>query len=253
MFTADNLALPGIRHGFFGREGGHSSGIFSSLNCGYGSGDEPALVSKNRAHVAQSLGRTLADLCTVHQIHSATAVTITKPHAVNDNPQADALVTATPGIVLGALAADCVPILFADANARVIGAAHSGWKGAIGGIIEATIDAMCALGATRENIQAAIGPCIGQASYEVGSEFRDRFLAHNFLNASYFAPGARELHFQFDIGRYVQDRLASARIGGINLLAHDTCLQENEFFSYRRACLRGEPAYGRQISAIVMD
>lgn len=254
MFTADNLsALPGIRHGFFGREGGHSSGLYTSLNCGYGSGDTPENVSRNRTHVAQSLGRGLADLCTVHQIHSATAITINTPYASKDAPQGDALVTATPGIVLGALAADCVPILFADATARVIGAAHSGWKGAIGGIIEATVDAMCVAGATRENIQAAIGPCIGQASYEVGDEFRDRFLEHNFLNARYFVAGARPHHHQFDIGAYVRDRLAASGIGSINLLAQDTCLQENTFFSYRRACLRGETVYGRQISAIVMD
>lgn len=253
--TCPNLsALGGISHGFFGREGGHSTGMYDSLNCGYGSGDDIAKVEQNRDHVARTLGLSgHAALCTAFQIHSPTVATLHAPWAWKDAPEADALVTATPGLGISILTADCLPVLFADSKNRVIGAAHAGWKGAFSGVLEATLTAMGALGATPESICATIGPAISQASYEVGPEFRERFLEQEPSHAGYFAPSDREGHFLFDLKAYARDRLKTAGVGQINLLAHDTCFEENAFFSYRRSCLRGEPVYGRQISAIVLD
>jgi len=246
-------AQPGIRHGFFNRCGGVSTGLYASLNCGYGSGDKIESVSENRAAVARTLGQPLESLCTAYQIHSPTAVTLKQPWAWEDAPEADALVTAMPGIALGILTADCLPVLFADSTHHVIAAAHAGWKGALDGVIEATLDAMAQLGATPSTTFITIGPSIAQGSYEVGSEFHDRFIAQDKGNQIYFIHGGRPGHFLFDLKAYAKDRLRNAGVTHINMLADDTCLQENDFFSYRRAALRGEPVYGRQVSAIVME
>ncbi len=246
-------AVKGVRHGFFTRHDGASAGLYASLNCGYGSGDDLAHVAENRALVASTLQVEPTGLCTAYQIHSPVAVTISKPWHWSDAPEADAIVTNEPGIAIGILTADCVPVLFADTRHHVIGAAHAGWKGAFGGVIEATLDAMVALGAKRETITTAIGPAIAQNSYEVGMEFHDRFLAADDANAQYFLAGPREKHYMFDLKAYVKDRLKNAGASHVNMLAHDTCSQEDDFYSFRRATLRGEPVYGRQISAIAMD
>ena len=244
--------LPGIRHGFFTRQGGVSSGIFASLNCGPGSNDDLAKVGQNRARVAEALSGKPEMLCTAHQVHSNKALIIEKPWAPGEAPQVDALVTKTPGIILGVLTADCLPILLADEKARVIAAAHAGWKGAFSGIIEAAIEAMESLGAARARMLAAIGPGIGQASYEVDAAFRERFLADDAHNEQFFIAGARSGHFLFDLPAYGKERLRDAGVSHINILARDTCFEEDTFFSYRRSCLRKEPGYGRQISAITL-
>ncbi len=223
------------RHGFFGRTDGVSTGIFASLNCGPGSGDDRAAVTENRRRVSEALG---GPLLTLYQIHSAEAVVVTEPWA--QGPQADAMATNVPGLALGILTADCAPVLFADSEAGVIGAAHAGWKGALGGVTDAAIAAMEGLGAKRSRIAAAIGPCISQANYETGPEFRARF------DARYFDGR------QFDLEAYVADRLASAGIATVARLSTCTYAREDEFFSYRRATHRGEKDYGRQISAIVL-
>lgn len=254
QYLCPNLSkLSGIRHGFFGRRGGVSLGIYASLNCGYGSGDDIENVSDNRNIVAEQLGVTRHALISAYQIHSAKALIVDKPWQWQEAQQVDAMVTNTPGIALGILTADCLPILFADTKHKVIGAAHAGWKGAFGGVIEDTLAKMAELGSKPTDIIATIGPAIAQGSYEVGSEFYDRFISQDAGNAIYFIHGAREGHYLFDLKAYAKDRLKSAGVGQINMLAHDTCLQENDFFSYRRATLRSEPAYGRQISAIILE
>jgi polyphenol oxidase len=245
-------AQTGIRHGFFTRRGGHSTGHYHALNCGYGSGDDIATVAKNRHIVAEQFGIGADALCTAYQIHSPSVVTLEKPWAWKDAPQADAMATNTPGIALGILTADCVPILFSDPDARVIGAAHAGWKGAFTGVIEATLEAMQKLGAAPATTTATLGPAIDQASYEVGAEFRERFTQQDPGHVQYFVPGARAGHYMFDLKAYVKDRLRQCGLGQINMLAHDTCLEEDDFFSFRRATLRGEPVYGRLISTIML-
>lgn len=242
----------GIRHGFFGREGGVSSGLYSSLNCGLGSKDERANVLENRDRVAQSLGTSGDRLLTCYQIHSADAVVVEKPWGAGGQPRADALVTRTPGLAIGALAADCTPILFADPKARVIGAAHAGWKGAKIGIAEATIAAMEKLGARRHDITAAIGPCISQANYEVGPEFEAGFLAEDAANARFFAVPRAGAKVHFDLPGYVATRLKTAKVGRIERLDTCTYADDSRFFSFRRTTHRGEGDYGRQISAIVL-
>ena len=229
---ADALAMP---HGFFGRTGGISQGIYASLNCGPGSHDERTAVLENRRRVSQALGGTLL---TLYQIHSAEAVVAAAPW--EQGPQADAMATNVPGLVLGILTADCAPVLFADASARVIGAAHAGWKGALGGVTDSAIAAMESLGAQRSRIVAAIGPCISQANYETGPEFQARF------DARYFAGR------HFDLERYVADRLAAAGVAHVARLSVCTYARADDFFSYRRATHRGEQDYGRQVSAIVL-
>ena len=252
MFASDALsALPHIRHGFFTREGGVSSGIYASLNCGLGSDDDKGAVSENRARIASRLGVTTDHL--LHQIHSATVQTVTEPWTPATAPQADAMVTNRAGIALGVLAADCTPVLFADTSARVIGAAHAGWKGAFTGVLEATIDTMVALGASRDNITAAVGPCISRDAYEVGPEFRDRFLQANDTNDKWFTASALDGHFMFDLTSYVAARLDAARIGMVERLNLCTYADEQKFFSYRRTTHRGEPDYGRQMSVIVLS
>jgi YfiH family protein len=244
---------PGIRHGFFTRRGGVSSGLYHSLNCGFGSGDDIAVVTENRRRVAAALGQDADSLCTAYQIHSPRAVILDHSWEWRDAPEADALVTNQPGITLGVLTADCVPVLFADPVARVIGAAHAGWKGAVGGVLEATISAMISQGALRKDIRAAIGPAIGWDSYEVGQEFINRFLAESADNKEFFKASTRAGHYMFDIKGYVQQRLANAAIAQTDTLDYDTCSQDDLFFSYRRSCLQGEPVYGRQVSAIVLE
>lgn len=241
-------ASSAIAHGFFTRKGGVSEGLYAGLNVGLGSQDERDNVEENRARVAAWFGQPVERLATVHQIHSPDVVTIGTDYD-GARSQADAMVTASPGIVLGVLSADCGPILFADPDAGVIGAAHAGWKGALTGVLERTIDAMLALGARRETIVACLGPSIGPASYEVGPEFVARFLAHDAAYACFFTPSARPDHAMFDLPGLTVARLLSA---GVTAEKLGLCTYEDEtrFFSYRRTTHRGEPDYGRQISAI---
>lgn len=246
IVTAPTLA--GLPHGFLGRRGGVSAGIFAGLNVGLGSSDLPEAVAENRRHATEAVLPD-ASLVTLHQIHSAEAVAVTAPFPDADRPRADALVTDRPGLLLGILTADCVPVLFADVEASVVGAAHAGWKGAIGGVTDAVLTAMERLGADRARIAAAIGPCIARASYEVDDAFAARFEAADPENERFFTAG-RTGHQQFDIEAYVTARLAAAGVRRIEALGLDTCANEDRFFSYRRATHRGEPDYGRQISVI---
>lgn len=240
-----------IAHGFFGRRGGVSQGIFASLNCGPGSGDVRSNVIENRRRVAEVLSPQ-SDLLTLYQIHSGDAVTVTAPWNLGEGPQADAMVTNVPDIALGILTADCAPVLFADAEAHVIGAAHAGWKGAISGVTDEAIAAMERLGARRERIVAAIGPCISQANYEVGAEFRERFLETDSALARFFVSSDKPGHFRFALEDYVASRLARAGIAQVERVSRCTYASEDDFFSYRRATHRGEKDYGRQVSAIVL-
>jgi hypothetical protein len=246
--------VPGIAHGFFGRVGGVSTGIYESLNCGFsrlaGEKDGWGAVVENRRRVLAALGAP--QLVTLSQVHSAATVTVTEPWAMADSPQADAMVTATRGIALGILTADCAPVLFADAEAHVIGAAHAGWKGALGGVVEATLAAMEALGARRQHVVAAIGPCISQANYEVGPEFQARFAAEDADHARFFVPSARAEHHRFDLEGFVAARLRRAGVDRIERLSACTYARDADFFSFRRATHRGEKDYGREISAIAL-
>ena len=238
-------ALGAIPHGFLGRRGGVSRGVHAGLNVGWGSDDERGAVAENRARAVAAVLPGAA-LVTVHQVHSAEVVTVSAPWPDDQRPQADALVTDRPGLLLGVLTADCAPVLLADAQAGVIGAAHAGWKGALAGVTDATIAAMEALGANRTRIAAAIGPCIAQASYEVGLDFVARFGP---ANARFFTPG-RAGHAQFDLEGYVAMRLTAAGIATVERLSLDTYADESRFYSYRRATHRSEADYGREISVI---
>jgi len=240
--------LANVPHGFFGRRGGVSSGDLASLNCGLGSGDDPALIAENRHRAAEAVlpGAALAGL---YQVHGNRCVIVDDSTDLAARPEADALATRTPGILLGILTADCVPVLFADTEAGVIGAAHAGWKGAIAGVSDATLAAMEGLGASRANITVAIGPCIGRASYEVDEGFVQRFLADDPANERFFA-GGKPGHAMFDIAAYVAARLAAAGVSRIAIGGQDTYAEEADYFSYRRACHRGENSYGRQMSLI---
>lgn len=240
--------LDGLPHGFLGRIGGVSTGVVAGLNVGLGAGDDPAAVRSNRSLAAEAVAPGTR-LVTVYQVHSALCETVSAPWPEDQRPEADALVTNQPGLLLGIVTADCAPVLLADRKAGVIGAAHAGWKGALGGVTDATIAAMEALGARRAAIVAVIGPCIAQASYEVDSGFASRFEAANPANLRFFAP-ARPGHLQFDLAGYVAARLLAAGIAAAQSLSEDTYGQDARFFSFRRATHRGEPAYGRQISAI---
>ena len=241
----------GIRHGYFTREGGVSKGIYRGLNVGLGSRDERAAVEENRRRVASWFDQPIEKLATVHQIHSPDVVTVDGAYD-GARPQADALVTATPGLVLGVLAADCGPILFADPENRVIGAAHAGWKGALTGVLENTIDAMIALGAARGSIIACLGPSISRRSYEVGPEFVERFLEYDRTYARYFNPSDKEGHAMFDLPALTVDRLNAAGIvaEGLGLCTYPDA---ERFFSYRRTTHAREEDYGRQISAIAIE
>jgi YfiH family protein len=248
-FTHAFLENDSIAHGFFGREGGVSTGLYRGLNCGLGSHDRRVDVVENRRRVATTLGQSAESLTTLYQIHSPTAVVVTEPFR-GHVPEADAMVTNVPGITLGILTADCVPVLFADDTAEIIGAAHAGWKGATGGVLENTVDAMEMLGAEREDIRAVIGPCIAQASYEVGPEFLTRF--SDAEQQQFFIPSHRPGHAMFDLPAYVALRLRALGLQHVAQLAMDTCVDEANFFSYRRATQRSEPDYGRHISCIVL-
>jgi YfiH family protein len=245
IITSDALAP--LRHGFFTRKGGASSGVFSGLNCGHGSSDQHAAVSINRSRVAQAMQVDPMALVGVHQIHSPDVVHVTDPTA--DRPRADALVTATPGIALSVLTADCQPVLFADHDAGVIGAAHAGWKGALGGVLEATLDAMEDLGAKRANIAAVIGPSISQRAYEVGPEFLDDFLLGDPDNSRFFANGAGD-RMLFDLPGFGLHRLRSAGVGQAQWSRHCTYSDPEKFYSYRRTTHAREADYGRLIAAI---
>lgn len=251
MMQASNLSGARVAHGFFGRAGGVSSGIFAALNCGPGSGDARADVVENRRRAAEALAPDAA-LLTLYQIHSGAAVVVTAPWNIGEGPHADAMATNLSGLALGILTADCAPVLLADAEAGVVGAAHAGWKGALGGVSDAAIAAMESLGARRARIAAAVGPCIGLENYEVGAEFRDRFLEADSRNARFFAAGARAHHFHFDLEDYVVRRLTTAGIANVECLSACTYAREADFFSFRRATHRGETDYGRQVSAIVL-
>jgi polyphenol oxidase len=242
----------GVRHAFFTRCGGSSQGLFGSLNCGFGSGDSPERVARNREIAMERLGLPADRLVTCRQIHSVAVVTVNRPWRREEAPRADGLVTAVPGIALGVLTADCAPVLMRDPVAGVIGASHGGWRGALCGIIEATIGRMVALGAECGRISAAIGPCIGPHSYEVGPEFREAFLSDDLGNKRWFTPARREGHFFFDLAACIAHRLAGLGVAAVEMTGHDTVAEEDQFFSYRRACLRGERAYGRGLSAIAL-
>jgi YfiH family protein len=250
---ADSLSIiSGIRHGFFTRQGGISSGLYKTLNCGAGSKDDPVAVIENRSRVAQHLGGFSDDVQTIYQIHSATAHVVDQLVPRDSLPKADALVTRTRGLVIGILTADCAPVLFADEEAKVVGAAHAGWRGALGGVLEATVTAMEGLGAQRSRIFAALGPTIGPNSYEVGPEFVADFQAADAENARFFTIPRGKKTPHFDLPSFVLDRLG--RLGLRHIERQSPCTYENEsmFFSFRRATHRKEPDYGRQISAIVV-
>jgi polyphenol oxidase len=250
IVRAENLVLPRVVHGFFGRQGGVSDGIYGSLNCGPGSGDERAKVVENRRRAMEALDG--AKLVTLYQIHSAKAVSVTRPWEIGESPEADALATNLPGIALGMLTADCAPVLLADAEAGVIGAAHAGWKGALDGVTDSAVAAMEKLGAARGRIAAAIGPCIAQESYEVDKTFHAAFTAAAAANANFFVPSNRADFFRFDLESYVAMRLRGAGIARIERLSADTYAREADFYSFRRATHRNEKDYGRELSAIVL-
>jgi polyphenol oxidase len=245
-------AIPGLRHAFFTREGGVSDGVYASLNGGLGSNDDPVNVAENRRRMAEQMGVPLQRLLSVFQIHSPDAAVATGPWQGAARPRADAIVTHTEGLAIGITAADCGPILLVDPNARVIGAAHAGWKGALSGILESTVEAMEKLGAERSGVVAAIGPLIRQHSYEVGGEFVERFLQADAENALFFIPSAREGHAMFDLAGFIRMRLENAGVLMIDDIGADTYSDER-FYSYRRSVHRGEPDYGRHVHAIVME
>lgn len=248
ILTSDLLSS--VRHGFFSRRGGASSGIFAGLNCGYGSSDLSDAVALNRRRVAEAMQVAPEALIGVHQVHSPTVLTVDAP-IEGDKPKADAVVTATPGLALTILTADCQPVLFADPDANVIGAAHAGWRGALDGVLEATLDAMEALGAHRANTVAVIGPSISQRAYEVGPEFMDDFIAESPENARFFANGQGD-RLQFDLPAYGLHKLRQAGVGQSEWTRHCTYSDPDRFFSYRRATHANEADYGRLISAITL-
>ncbi len=246
ILTSDMLAP--VKHGFFSRRGGASSGVFAGLNCGYGSSDQTEIVALNRRRVADAMDVTPEALVGIHQVHSPDVLTVDAP-LTGDKPKADALVTATPGLALTILTADCQPVLFCDPDANVIGAAHAGWRGALDGVLEATLDAMEALGATRENTRAVIGPSISQAAYEVGPEFLDAFMAESPENSRFFANGTKD-RLQFDLPAFGLHKLRQAGVGQAEWTRHCTYSDPDRFYSYRRTTHAKEADYGRLISAI---
>lgn len=251
--TAANLLAPNIRHGFFTREGGVSEGIYAGLNTGLGSNDDPAKVLENRRRVAEHLGAQHGSVVTLYQVHGATALTIDAPPDRAHLPKADAVVSKTPGLAIGVLTADCTPVLFADPGAGVVAAAHAGWRGAVGGILEAALAEMERQGATRGNIRAAIGPTISREIYEVGPEFEAELLKFDPGNEGFFhapVPGAR---VHFDLPGYVACRLARAGLANVETCAPCTYGNDSLFFSYRRSQVQKDGDYGRQISAIVVS
>jgi YfiH family protein len=258
--------LPGVRHAFFTRRGGVSSGLYASLNAGYGTDDDPAKVARNRALAMESLGLGPDALVTAYQVHGTAVAVVDAPLKRGRAPRADGLVTQRPGLALGMLTADCAAVLFADSEAGVVGAAHAGWRGAKDGVIEAVIGKMCELGAKRGNIAAAIGPCIAKESYEVGPEFPKAVLGRPLAagdqmggavaaesGRDLFAPAPRARHYLFDLAGYVVGRCRAAGVTKTALLPADTFREEERFFSYRRALVRGEPDYGRCLSVILLE
>jgi hypothetical protein len=251
--TAESLEdMPGIRHAYFTRVGGVSGGLYASLNVGFGSADDAESVRRNRELALAALGGA-EGLNTVYQVHGRDVAVVDAGWTPQAAPRADAMVTDRPGIALGILTADCAPVLLADPRKRVIGAAHAGWRGAVGGVLAAAVEAMERLGADRGSIHAAVGPTIAQPSYEVGPEFPAPFLAENAANGRFFLPSRRAGHHMFDLTGYVAARLAALGLGQVSALDCDTCAEEERFFSYRRATLRREPDYGRALSAIVIE
>ncbi len=247
IITSDALAP--LRHGFFTRRGGASSGVFEGLNCGTGSSDQSDVVAINRARVAAAMDVPADHLLGVHQVHSTTVITADGP--MNEKPKADALVTATPGLALSVLTADCQPVLFADPDAKVIGAAHAGWRGALDGVLAATVDAMEALGASRVNITAVIGPSISQSAYEVGPEFFEDFMAEDPEFARFFAQGTGD-RMQFDLPAFGLHQLRAAGVGHAEWTRHCTYADPDRFYSYRRTTHEREADYGRLIAAITL-
>jgi hypothetical protein len=245
--TADGLPVP---HGFFTRRGGVSAGPFASLNCSLSSADDPAAVLENRARAARSLGIDPAGLLGLTQVHGDRVVTVTEPWAPGRGGQADAMVTDRPGIALGIVTADCAPVLFADSTGAIVGAAHAGWRGAVLGVLEATVAAMTALGASPARMTAAIGPCIAAASYEVGPDLRDPVLARSAADSAFFGAGQREDRWQFDLAGYCAARLRAAGVGHVIVTGVDTLTDEDRFFSHRRRTLGKGGPIGHQISVI---
>jgi YfiH family protein len=254
MIELANLKdLPGIRHGFLTRRGGVSDGLYASLNCGLGSKDDQASVIENRTRALRSAGLDPDTLSTAYQVHSAKVAVVGADWDEMKRPQVDGLVTKTRGKSLGILTADCVPVLFADPDAGIIGASHAGWKGAIGGVLQETVAAMEKLGAQRASIQAGIGPAIAQKSYEVGPEFPQAFIDRDRANARFFTTSSRCRHFMFDLVGFVVQELKALGLAGVAAAGNDTCAEADDFFSYRRTTLAKEPDYGRQISLIGLE
>jgi polyphenol oxidase len=249
---AQSLHLTGIRHAFFTRAGGVSGGLYASLNGGTGSKDDAAHIAENRARMAAALGVEPDRFLTVYQIHSPDVIVAETPWPADARPRADAIVTRMRALAIGVTTADCGPILFADPKAHVIGAAHAGWRGALSGVIEATVAAMERLGAARTDIRAAIGPMIRQSNYEVGADLIARFAAEDGASSRFFAPAARDGHALFDLSGYVAARLARAGVGHVEDLGLCTYADPDRFFSYRRTTHRAEPDYGRHVNAIVL-
>lgn len=245
------LEKAGVRHGFFTRAGGVSTGLYEGLNTGLGSADDPEAVAENRRRIAAHLGGGSDDLAACYQIHSAITRVAEGPWA-GDRPEGDAVVTATVGVIPGVLTADCAPVLLADAEARVVGAVHAGWKGALGGVVHSAVTAMEALGARPGRIVAVVGPCIAQASYEVGVDFQDRFEHHDPGSERFFIEGAAPDKRMFDLPGFVLWRLKQAGVGEAAWTGHDTCADEALFYSNRRAFQRGEPDFGRLMSVIAL-
>ncbi|MBI1364774.1 MAG: peptidoglycan editing factor PgeF [Alphaproteobacteria bacterium] len=250
--TVPSLDRPGLRHGFFGREGGVSEGLFASLNAGLGSSDKPEHVAENRARCASALGVASGRLLTLYQAHSAAVVTVREPWRTTP-PEADAMVTDRPGLALGVLTADCMPFLFADVDAGVVGAAHAGWRGALAGVIEATVDAMEALGARRARIAAALGPCLRQPNFEVGTDLVAAFVAKYPEAERFFAAGAIPEKKQFDLAAFGRWRLAEAGVAALDDTGRCTLGETTRYFSYRASRRAGEPDYGRNLSAIALQ
>jgi len=252
--TASSLSgLTGIRHAFFTRDGGVSSGIYATLNAGIASKDDAAHVTENRARMAKTLGVAPENFVTAYQIHSPDVVIAEKPWDASTRPRADAIVTRVPGLAIGVSTADCGPVLFADADARVLGAAHAGWRGALGGVLETTLDEMEKLGARRDNIVTALGPMIRQSNYEISGEFFRNFCQADPDNKRFFKSGARADHFMFDLPGYIAARLQQAGIRAIEDCGLCTYAEPERFYSYRRSQHRGEPDYGRHVNAIVLS
>lgn len=252
FIRAEALHEPGLSHAFFTRRGGVSEGLYASLNGGVGSRDEPDAVAENRHRMATAIGVAPDHLAVPYQVHSAEARVIAAPFGDGERPRVDGLVTRLPGLAVGVTGADCGVVLLADPRAGVVAAVHAGWKGALGGVLEATVDAMVSVGATPRAITAVLGPTIAQASYEVADEFRERFVTWDAACAGLFAPSARSGHAQFDLPAFILMRLRAAGVGRAQSLGLDTYADEDRFYSYRRSTHRGEPDYGRLVAAIAL-